>query len=215
MQPSFVSKHNFIASSGRSLCVVLRMLNMRYDRTIIAYHGCDEDVANRLLHGSLFKKSRNLYDWLGTGVYFWEYGADRALKFARDQVTRGKVRTPSVVGAILQLGDCFDLMDTRFTELIAATYEPYLALLDKQGAKPPENKGDTPDKLLRYRDCAVLNFLLNRLETKRGKIFDTVRGCFTEGGPVFEGSFIHRQSHVQVAVRNLDCILGTFRPYLG
>ncbi len=75
------------------------MLNMRYDRTIIAYHGCDENVANHLLRGSVFKKSRNLYDWLGAGVYLWEYGADRALKFARDQVARGKVRTPSVVGA--------------------------------------------------------------------------------------------------------------------
>jgi hypothetical protein len=67
---------------------------MRYDRTVIAYHGCDASVAKQLLAGDPFKKSQNDYDWLGEGIYFWEYGADRALKFAREQKRRGKVKAP-------------------------------------------------------------------------------------------------------------------------
>jgi hypothetical protein len=64
---------------------------LKYDRTVIAYHGCDAKVAKRILAGEPFKKSQNDYDWLGEGIYFWEYGADRATKFAEDQKKRGKL----------------------------------------------------------------------------------------------------------------------------
>ena len=63
---------------------------MKYDRIIIAYHGCDAEIAERLLHGEPFRMSQNDYDWLGEGIYFWEYGADRALRFAHNQRARGK-----------------------------------------------------------------------------------------------------------------------------
>src|SRR5215470_14088035 len=76
---------------------------MRYDRMVLAYHGCDAAVAERLLAGEPFRRSENDYDWLGAGVYFWEYGADRALQFARDQQRRGQVAEPAVVGALVQL----------------------------------------------------------------------------------------------------------------
>lgn len=57
---------------------------MKYDRTTIAYHGCDASVAKRILEDDTFKKSQNKYDWLGEGVYFWEYGADRARRWATE-----------------------------------------------------------------------------------------------------------------------------------
>ena len=96
---------------------------MRHDRVVLAYHGCDAAVAERLLAGEPFHRSENDYDWLGAGVYFWEYGADRALQFARDQQRRGKVAEPAVVGALVQLGNCFDLMDTVYTEDLAAAFQ--------------------------------------------------------------------------------------------
>jgi hypothetical protein len=184
---------------------------MRYDRTVIAYHGCDAEVAERLLAHEKFKKSANKYDWLGTGVYFWEYGAKRALRFAHDQKKRGKVTNPTVIGALIQLGNCFDLLDTQFTDDLLSAYEICAEAAAEQDINLPINKGDTPDKLLRYRDCFVLNWYLEQTELD-GRSYDTVRGCFTEGGPAFEGSNIQRESHIQLAVRNLDCILGVFRP---
>jgi hypothetical protein len=45
--------------------------------------------------GEPFRKSRNDFDWLGEGVYFWEYGHDRALQFADEQRKRGKVAITS------------------------------------------------------------------------------------------------------------------------
>jgi hypothetical protein len=185
---------------------------MRYDRTVIAYHGCDALVAERLLHGEPFKKSQNDYDWLGEGIYFWEYGADRALKFAHDQKRRNKVQTPAIVGALLQLGRCFDLMDTRFTDELPLAFDMLKKLHEAQHRPLPANAGKTPDKLLRHRDCAVLNFYLSWLIQNRGDAYDTVRCGFVEGPPAFDGSGIRHRSHVQIAVRNPACVIGVFRP---
>ncbi|GAA3912214.1 hypothetical protein [Chitinophaga oryziterrae] len=44
------------------------------------------------------------------------------------------------------------------------------------------------------------------------KLFDSVRGAFMEGGPAFKGSGISKKSHVQIAVRNPNCIKGFFLP---
>ena len=106
---------------------------MRYDRVVLAYHGCDAAVAERLLAGEPFQNSENDYDWLGAGVYFWEYGADRALRFARDQQRRGKVSEPAVVGALVQLGHCFDLMDTVCTEDLASAFRKYRSFAAQAG----------------------------------------------------------------------------------
>lgn len=77
---------------------------MQYDRTVFAYHGYDRGVAERVLAGEAFVPSANTWDWLGHGIYFWEFGPDRALRFAREQQRRGRLQEPAVVGVLLQLG---------------------------------------------------------------------------------------------------------------
>lgn len=187
---------------------------MRYDQTVIAYHGCDASTVDRLLGGEPFIPSRNDFDWIGEGIYFWERGADRALRFAEAQKRRGKVNEPGIVGALIQLGNCFDLLDTRFTEDLAAAYPLWSDLCYKAGVTLPINGGGPPDHKLRRRDCAVLNWYLDAASS-RGVAYDTVRCCFVEGGPAFAGSGIYRESHIQIAVRSPTCILGVFRPMLN
>lgn len=184
---------------------------MRYDRMVVAYHGSDSSVAERLLSGEPFKPSNNTYDWLGDGIYFWEYGADRALQFAQEQVVRGGVRTPACVGALIQLGKCLDLLDTRFTRELAEAYEPWTQHYASEDLPLPRNTGQAPDFKLRRLDRKVLNWYLG-VSDRRGKRFDTVRCGFPEGGPVYPGSGILKQTHIQLTVRNPGCILGVFRP---
>lgn len=185
---------------------------MKYDRTVIAYHGCDARTARRLLAGDAsFRTSRNAYDWLGEGVYFWEYGQDRARRFAAQQVKRGRVRTPAVVGAVIQLGACFDLMDTRYTSELADAYATFRERYRRAKLLLPKNAGGTPDKLLRQRDCAVLNWYFDRL-SEAGQAYDSVRCAFAEGAAAFPGSGIRQYSHIQLAVRNPACIIGVFKP---
>ena len=153
---------------------------------VLGYHGCDRRVAERVFAGrDALEPSHNDYDWLGSGIYFWEYGADRALRFAHDQKARGKVETPAIVGALIQLGRCFDLMDTRFTEELPMAFELFKKVHEHTGKSLPENRGKTPDKLLRHRDCAVINFYLDRFPAG-AESYDTVRCGFVEGPPAFE-----------------------------
>ncbi len=164
-----------------------------------------------MLRGEAFRASVNAYDWLGHGVYFWEYGADRAWRFAREQQRRGQVRRPAVVGAVLQLGRCLDLMDTRFTEQLASAFPDFEEGYTRKGVPMPVNRGRTPDQKLRYLDCAVMNWFLASC-AERGEPYDSVRGGFTEGEPAYAGAGIHRESHIQLSIRNPACIIGVFRP---
>jgi hypothetical protein len=47
-----------------------------------------------------------------------------------------------------------------------------------------------------------------------GLQFDTVRGVYQEGEPAFPGSGIRRRSHIQIAVRRPESVLGYFLPAL-
>lgn len=183
----------------------------KFARIIVGYHGCTRAFATGLLSGRLpipdWNKSRNAYDRLGEGIYFWEHSPSRALRWATDQF--GK--KAGVVGAIIQLGLCFDLLDEKITSLLAVSYVELEQYFAAAGKPMPVNRGK--EKKLRELDCAVINDCLNRM-AKRNIPFDTVRGAFLEGPPVFPGTTISAETHIQIAVRNLDCILGVFRPNL-
>lgn len=92
---------------------------------VLGFHGCDKSVAERVLAGAgkpHLRRSTNQYDWLGNGIYFWESSPKRAMEwaeFVRDNpsVSSGKVVTPAVVGAIIDLGYCGTLVSVRRTHL--------------------------------------------------------------------------------------------------
>jgi hypothetical protein len=191
---------------------------MDYQRTVIGYHGCDEQVAADMLAGKgRLEFSQNDYDWLGKGIYFWEHGPTRAQEWAHSRPGTGaRIKNPSVIGAIIQLGNCFDLLDVRNTTLLRESFPHFKAFIQSNGLRMPENKslgtvGDN-DQVLRYLDCAFLNWLVDYNTGGRHRSFDTIRCLFSEGEPAFDGSRIMLKSHIQIAVRNPDCILGYFRP---
>lgn len=187
---------------------------MQYDRTVIAYHGCSQETADRLLAGESFTISENDYDWLGRGIYFWEFGPDRARRWAEARATRTG-GAAGVVGAVLQLGNCFDLLDTRYAADLGAAYELWAKALDDAKVALPTNDGGDPDRRLRRRDCALINWYLDRLEKVGGVTYDTVRSVFVEGPPLYEGAGFYRESHIQIAVRSPSCVIGVFRPILA
>ncbi len=49
---------------------------------IIGFHGCDASVRDKLLNDpDEIIISREPYDWLGHGMYFWENNFERALQW--------------------------------------------------------------------------------------------------------------------------------------
>jgi hypothetical protein len=172
---------------------------------ILGYHGCDAAVAESLLAGEPFKVSRNPYDWLGDGAYFWENDPERGLQWAQIMKDRGApVTTPAVVGAVIDPGWCLDLTTQSSLDVIRKAYAE-LKLVAEAGGKPLiENK----DFWRRERDNAVLNYLHASMPTPK---LQTVRGVLTEGDPLYDGAYILSKTHVQLAVRDLRCIRGVFR----
>ena len=190
---------------------------MDYTRFVVGYHGCDIGLTRKVLLGDEdMTPSSNPYDWLGHGIYFWEHGPARAMQFAADEAQRkpSKVKTPSVLGAYIYLGDCFDLLDVAFTSVLEAVYPAFVADLENRGEPIPRNDKPRSDgtKLFHALDRAVIEFAIKLSEEADGRKFDTVRGAFWEGGPAFPGSEIQKQSHIQIAVRNPKCVLGYFSP---
>ncbi len=195
------------------------MRHLTYQRTVVGYHGCDSAVAKQVLAGQAgLKVSRNAYDWLGEGVYFWEHGPRRAYEWAIEQarLVGTKVRAPSVIGAKINLGVCLDLLDTANTRLLGSWYARFRYFMRQNGIPMPRNRDPRGirhgDRVLRFRDCAVIDYALSRLAKTERIAYQTVRGVFVEGGPAFPGSKIAVKSHIRIAVRDSECILEFFRP---
>ncbi len=166
------------------------------------------EIGDRLLNGEQPRPSQNDYDWLGPGVYFWESNPLRGLNFAQEtsQRTTSKIRDPTVLGAVIDLGMCLDLTTAGAIELVKGAYVDLLQHLKKAGLKPPRN---SPDRLSRALDCAVLTYLHDANGDRLP--LDTVKAIFTEGGPAYPGAGFQEKTHVQIAVCNFSCIKGFFR----
>jgi hypothetical protein len=195
------------------------MAHETYQRSVVGYHGCDAAVAERVLAGTArLSFSTNAYDWLGEGIYFWEHGPRRAYEWATEQarLRAAKVRNPSVLAARIDLGVCLDLLDTANTRLLGKWYVKFHRFVRQKGCQMPQNRDAAGswrgDKVLRYRDCAVIDYTLRNLAQTDGITYQTVRGVFLEGKPAFPGSKIALKSHIQIAVKDPACIVGIFEP---
>lgn len=182
---------------------------------VLGYHGCDATIGEKLLQNVPFRQSKNDYDWLGSGIYFWEANPNRALDWARELA---KCRTrksstpfkPFVVGAVIDLGFCLDLISTNGIEAVEQAHKGLVATALASGVPLPINEGGD-DLLLRRLDCAVIDYLHTAREAQDELAFDTVRGVFTEAQPLYENSGFRRKTHIQLCVRNHDVIKGVFR----
>jgi hypothetical protein len=179
---------------------------------ILGFHGCDKATGEQILAGADFKTQRNDYDWLGHGIYFWENNPERGLQFAQEKQKRlpEKIKTPFVIGAILDLKLCLDMTTQKAIEEVEKAY-----LLAEIAAKInsqilPENRYGE-DNLLRERDCLVIETLHNARARHNLPYIDSVKGIFTEGGQLYANSGFFRKTHVQICIRNTACIVGTFR----
>jgi hypothetical protein len=172
----------------------------------LGYHGAKAgdaaEYARKLLVGDVgiddWRPSENEFDWLGHGIYFWEHSPERARRWAGD---RG-----IVVGAVIQLGNCLDLTDLRHTELLLSSHARLELEYRQKGLELPRNTGRELKN--RKLDCLVINSLA---DLSSGQI-QTIRGAFEEGDEAFPGAALKAETHIQIAVRERECILGIFRP---
>lgn len=191
----------------------------RLPGSILGYHGCNRSIGEAFLSGKAeLTPSKNDYDWLGHGTYFWEHNPTRAIEWAhllktRPQSKVKRVREPMAIGAVIDLGLCLNLLDARFIAQLPLAYQRLIALHAELEQPVPTNRnlGNSTDLLLRHLDCAVIE-TLHQLRVDNGTPeFDSARGVFVEGEPIYPGAAIQKFNHIQLCVRNPACIKGYFR----
>lgn len=158
-------------------------------RVVTGYHGTRGDRAHDIVATGRFQPSRNDYDWLGHGIYFWEFAPLRAWQWARKKYGADA----AVVEAQVELGYCLDLSDIRFTESLKTAYDGLREAYARLGRALPLNKGGA-----RCLDCLVINYLCGVILPE----CESVRAPFLEGDPIYSGSALLTQSHIQLVVRN-------------
>lgn len=130
---------------------------------VFGFHGCDQTIADEVITKSKsLKSSENAYDWLGHGIYFWEGDKDRALEWAKNNE---KIEKPAVVGAIIKLGNCLDLLDSQYTKQVAVAYKIHKEEVLKLGESLPKNTAIDENQISfnRQLDCAVIIESVNKI----------------------------------------------------
>lgn len=213
---------------------------------VLGYHGCDAEVGRSILAGKKkFNASVRSYNWLGDGIYFWGADPVRAWEWADEKVDRGEIKKPFVIGAVIDLRNCLDLMSREDIEFLKRAYDFFEKNFTKSypGKEFPVNREverDGEKYALADLDCAVINYLsttaksvINGSAAKNDDgqrvrpistfssdknseesnldYFDTVRGLFREGKSILEGSMNMSKTHVQIAVRNPECLIEIFK----
>lgn len=183
---------------------------------ILGFHGTDKSIVDKIINSSTedLEPKINIYDWLGNGIYFWDNSPKRAMEWAIESSKRKNsiIKEPSVIGAIIDLGYCLDLLDSKNFELLKKGHEILSTTLMASGTPMPKNKGRDEDLALRELDCAVIESLHGFLKATGEKEFDSARGVFWEGNALYEGAGFKDKNHIQICVKNINCIKGYFRP---
>ena len=184
---------------------------------ILGFHGCEKSEQSKLISNKTYVRSSNeSYDWLGHGMYFWENNPQRALLWAKQKKTAGTLKVPAVVGAVLDLGRCLDLLDSNNILLLKSSYDLFKLDSEKLAKPIPKNENHSKDKgndkVMRYLDCAVIEYTHSLLKLKGEKPFDSVRAAFIEGEPIYDGAGFNEKTHIQICIINPMCIKGFFLP---
>jgi len=163
---------------------------------VYGYHGTSADTATTIIQRG-FNISSNDYDWLGTGVYFFQDAPLRAWEWANQQ----HPTNPAVIRSVICLEDCIDLLDISWSLQISAAYDLYVTKCQEANQPlPRQTRG------AHRLDCAVINYGVGYFEEQSGKKVRAVRAVFLEGSPIFPGSYLYDRAHVQIAIRDLSLI---------
>ena len=187
---------------------------------VLGFHGCDRSVCDTIVNGrDRLRPSVNDYDWLGNGIYFWENDPDRALQYATSlqkhpERTKVRIAEPAVLGAIIDVGHCLNLVQSKDLQVVRAAYELFRASQEMAKQPLPANKpiSEEGDLLLRKLDCAVIETLHAFNKENSRPAYDSVRGVFWEGSDLYPNAGFKEKNHIQICVRNVNCIKGYFTP---
>lgn len=188
-------------------------MSLLHQFQVIGYHSCDKEVGIRVLNGyDQLIPSNNSWDWLGNGIYFWEQDPKRAIQYGianaiGSQFNKKRIRIPFVLGSIIELGNCLNLVHSDSIDILKVAYSKLEGCCIENGNKIPVNKGNN-----RALDCAVIMYL-HQINQECGlPAYTTIRSAFNEGEVVYPGTSFTSLNHIQICVIEPEAIKGYFLP---
>ena len=150
-----------------------------------------------------YKPSENADDWLGHGIDFWEYAPKQAWAWAEQRRRTWSPREDvAVLASMIRLGNCFDLLDPDNLDILAGFRREYEGRERRDGRVPRENHNKS-----KYLDCSIFQLAYAVFQTE-GEPVDTSRAVFVPSDErLWSRSGLHRHAHIQLCVRNPECIL--------
>lgn len=174
-------------------------INLSQPLRVYGYHGTSKRSAIEINERG-FDLSTNDYDWLGTGVYFFQDAPMRAASWARERYPD----SPAVIKSELVLENCVDLLDIAWNPIIRETYGMFVKEYEKASIPLPRQN---PQISKAHRlDCAFFNYIVEKVFASRDVTIDSIRAVFNEGDRIYPDSAIFDRSHIQILIRDLSLI---------
>lgn len=170
---------------------------------IRAYHVTEQTNGTSIL-ATGFNRSRNSYDWLGYGIYFYQEAPKFAIHWATKERVEGAFTDPCLLGIDIEYRGFLDLLDYGQIDILRAVYDGLSKKAGKRFSKikskqKPFIVGGPPSghALDRYVIEAAA-----RLLQKQGIAIRAVRAVFLSGQPIYDKSHLTDREHIQIAVRD-------------
>lgn len=181
--------------------LIFRAVRVALARTMIGYHGTTETVASVLEAGTPFSISRRAGDWLGFGAYFFcdhPASVGSAEDLARGFAERWYAPEPVAVVTVNIAEDrVMDLVsDRRAQEIVREVRRR--ASASKLASLPANTGWHHLDRYLVDEAC--------QLQEEAGHPVSVVRALLDDYPPLYTGTAIITNPHVQVAVRELSAL---------
>ena len=190
----------------------------------VCYHGTTFAVAKQIEAGRLaFQPSVHDWNWLGTGIYFFQDAPKRAALWARFRYPRQET---AVLEAEIDLEGCLDLFEARAWAQLRMAYTEFLASEDQleSGATQeglrieqgiactnafPADEARRWEISRNFRDRAFLDWYVRRMQIR--KPVRSIRSPFLWGEALYADSFLFDWAHAQVSVVDASGIIGAAR----
>ncbi|ACG78799.1 conserved hypothetical protein [Phenylobacterium zucineum HLK1] len=192
-------------------------------RIVTAYHGTLYEQACAMAEGRFDARPRSKARWLGSGLYFFEGNPEAAAYYATRRAMQKNGR-PGILRADIDLTTCLDLTATSRQEVVRTAHRIMVAdgSIDRLQItqKPFELQngdvragwfGDYKDYGRNELDFAVIERAVQLAREQQNIVYETVRGAFIEGGPLYKDSWLYSGAHVAITVREPPARMSNLR----
>lgn len=163
---------------------------MEQSKVFVGYHGTDADSATSILKGKKFLPSGSWRDWLGKGIYFFEFDAHQAF-----MITKARKRIPEEKVVVLQS----EILSENFLDLLIDEDREFIEKFSRKLIDKIKEKEEEIGRW-KHKEGYVLDALYELYP------FDLVRAAYLVPRKHTYFLLDYVTVQIQLCVKNSECI---------